>query len=49
MALSGIRGSIEAAATGRHADVNFAAAAMIAALVNLARRVTYVLTFGIEQ
>lgn len=35
LAVSDIRGSTEAVAAGRHSDVNFAAAAMIAALTNL--------------
>jgi len=35
VAMSDIRGSTQAVAAGRHSDVNFAAAAMIAALANL--------------
>jgi hypothetical protein len=41
LALSDIRGSTEAVAGGRHANVNFAAAAMIAALVNLCGSIPY--------
>jgi hypothetical protein len=41
LALSDIRGSTEAVETGHHADVNFAAAAMIAALVNLCGSIPY--------
>jgi hypothetical protein len=41
LALSDIRGSTEAVEAGRHADVNFAAAAMIAALVNLCGSIPY--------
>ena len=33
--ISDVRGSTAAVAAGRHSDVNFAAAAMIAALTNL--------------
>lgn len=41
LALSDIRGSTAAVAAGRHADVNFAAAAMIAALTNLCGTIPY--------
>ncbi len=41
LAFSDIRGSTDAVAAGRHADVNFAAAAMIAALVNLCGAIPY--------
>jgi hypothetical protein len=41
LAFSDIRGSTEAVASGRHSDVNFAAAAMITALVNLAGSIPY--------
>jgi hypothetical protein len=41
LAVSDIRGSTAAVADGRHADVNFAAAAMIAALTNLCGTIPY--------
>ena len=41
IAISDIRGSTAAVAAGRHSDVNFAAAAMIAALSNLCGQVPY--------
>lgn len=41
LAISDIRGSTAAVAAGRHSDVNFAAAAMIAALTNLCGQVPY--------
>lgn len=41
IACSDIRGSTEAVASGRHSDVNFAAAAMISALSNLAGTIPY--------
>jgi hypothetical protein len=41
LAFSDIRGSTDLVAAGRHADVNFAAAAMIAALVNTCGPVPY--------
>src|ERR1700689_4367276 len=41
LAVSDIRGSTAAVAEGRHADVNFAAAAMIAALTHLCGPIPY--------
>lgn len=41
LAVSDIRGSTEAVATGQHSNVNFAAAAMIAALNNLFGKIPY--------
>jgi len=41
LAVSDIRGSTAAVAAGRHSDVNFAAAAMIAALTNLCGQIPY--------
>ncbi|HEY1721978.1 MAG TPA: DUF3095 family protein [Magnetospirillaceae bacterium] len=41
LAVSDIKGSTDAVAEGRHGDVNFAAAAMIAALVNLCGTIPY--------
>lgn len=41
LAFSDIRGSTEAVAAGHHSDVNFAAAATIAALVNLCGSIPY--------
>jgi len=41
LAVSDIRGSTQAVAKGRHADVNFAAAAMIASLQNLCGSIPY--------
>lgn len=41
MAVSDIQGSTQAVAEGRHSEVNFAAAAMIASLVNLCGTIPY--------
>ena len=41
LAVSDIQGSTEAVATGQHSNVNFAAAAMIAALNNLCGEIPY--------
>ncbi len=41
LAVSDIKGSTEVVAQGRHGDVNFAAATMIAALVNLCGTIPY--------
>ncbi len=41
LAVSDIKGSTRAVAEGRHADVNFTAAAMIAALTNLCGQIPY--------
>ena len=41
LAVSDIQGSTAAVAAGQHSDVNFAAAAMIAALTNLCGRIPY--------
>lgn len=41
LAVSDIKGSTQAVAEGRHSDVNFTAAAMIAALTNLCGQIPY--------
>ena len=41
LAVSDIKGSTQAVAEGRHSDVNFSAAAMIAALTNLCGQIPY--------
>lgn len=41
IAVSDIKGSTQAVAAGRHSDVNFAAAAMIASLANLCGQIPY--------